>query len=300
MKRLVSFCIAALAGTVVARAEVSVIPWPGSNHQTLSGPLILGITGDEPDPVPPMAWRVYHLAGSGYAVLNPQGEANGDGSPSVAVNPVSGLAMVAWSRASASGFDVVVSAFQNGAWSNPTVVAGGSSDELDPSLTIAPDGTVHLFFWSAETTPRVYHSQAPPDLSSWSAAAPVSDPGVAACRPAGVVHEGVLRVAFEVHDFGYGQTPRQIVLARLDGGSWIPEVMAVTQNATAVWPQVHSGSGRLWVDWIDVRHEDGSGEMAWTRWVSGGTWTPLQYAPFANTLEREYHVRGGIRMQAIQ
>jgi hypothetical protein len=109
-----------------------------------------------------------------------------------------------------------------------------------------------------------------------------------------------LRVAYEVHNFGSGNTPRQVVLARFEGGAFTPEVVAMTNNLADVRPQVHSHGGHLWVDWVDHETTGGSGELAWTRLSSQGQWEAIQFEPFANREQRDYRVRGGARMKAIE
>ena len=218
----------------------------------------------------------------------------------IVADPATGLVVAAWSRNSASGFDVVVSRFIGGGWSTEQVVASSLANDLDPQLVLDPDGSVHLFYWVDGTTPQVFHVVAAPDLSSWSAPIAVSQPGQSACRPAGVFHDGVLHVAYEVHDFGYGNAPREVVIARFENGSFVPEVVAMTDNMGDVRPQVHSHAGRLWVDWIDAETNWGVGEMAWTRLSSSGHWEPIQYEPFGDREQRDYLTRGAARLKAIQ
>ncbi len=141
---------------------------------------------DDPSPVG-TAWRRFSASPS-RVVLNAQGEANGDGSPDFVLNPVSSLPIVVWARNNAGNFDVVVSAFSGGAWSTPQVVAGSPSNELDPRVVVDSAGTVHLLYWvDTGATQRVYYRHAPSDLSSWSAAIPVSGLGDAACRPGATI-----------------------------------------------------------------------------------------------------------------
>jgi hypothetical protein len=233
-------------------------------------------------------------------VLNPQGEANGDGLPTLLSNPATGLIAAAWARNSASGFDVVVSQLTGGSWSAPQVVVGSSSDELDPNLVLDPDGSVHLFYWVEGPTRQVFEITAPADLSSWSSPVLVSQPTESACRPAGAFYNGVLHVAYEVHNFGNGNSPRQVVLARFESGTFTPEVIAMTNNLGDVYPQVHSLAGRLWVDWVDDEAEDGSGEIAWTRMNAQGQWDAIRYDTFANYEQREFQVRSGVRIEVVQ
>lgn len=287
-----------LIAVAVARAEVGVAISPGSLGPRT--PYVLGIIDEGPTPITTTEWRPVGPGGSNRVVLNPDGETNGDGAPSMLSNPSTGLVAAAWSRHTAGGFDVVVSQFASGAWTTAQVVAGTTSDELDPQMVLAPDGSVRLFYWVEGSTRQVFQITAPADLSSWSAPILVSQPGDSACRPAGAYYNGVLHVAYEVHNFGNGSTPRQVVLAKLTGGTFTPEVVAMTNNMGDVFPQVHSHAGRLWVDWIDAEAGDGSGEIAWARTDAQGQWEPIRFDPFANYLEREYRVRSGIRVEVIQ
>ena len=286
-----------LVASGAARAEVGVAIRPGEAGPNVA--YILDGSTEDPSPINPV-WRKFDLVGGMHVALNPGGEANGDGTPSLLTDPSTGLVAAAWSRNSANGFDVVVSCFQSGAWTESAVVAGSSANELDPQLALDSDGSVHLFYWVDGATPQVFHRVAPPDLSSWSAADPVSESGQSACRPAGAFHNGVLYVAYELHNLGTGTAPRQVVLARFENGVFTPEVVATTNNLGNASPQVHSHWGRLWVDWIDQELTDGSGEIAWIRQDAEGQWEVIHYDSFANHEQREYLVRGGVRIEVIQ
>ena len=282
----------------ISRAEVGVAMTVGSPGPRVV--YILGVIEDGPSPWASIAWRPVGPGNSDRKVLNPQGEANGDGAPTLVSDPTTGLIAAAWARNSASGFDVVVSQFMDGAWTTPQLVAGSPSQELDPQLVLAPDGTVHIFYWVEGATRQVFQVTAPADLSSWSAPVLVSQPDESACRPAGAFYNGVLHVAYEVHNFGNGNSPRQVVLSRFDNGAFTPEVVAMTNNLGGVYPQVHSHAGRLWVDWVDEEAPDGSGEIAWTRMNAQGQWDSIHYNTFANYEQREYQVRSGVRVAVIQ
>jgi len=288
--------IAAGAGSSLAVAEVGVALTSPAGAPA-AGPYVLEIV-DAPDPI----GTVWHRLTSSptHIVVNPEGEANGDGDPSFVFNSVSGLPIVAWSRNSGSGYDVVVSVFTGGAWTVPIVVAGSSANELDPNVFLDGAGNVHLVYWVDDGISRtVFHRQAPPDVSSWSAADQVSAPGETACRPAGVVHGGMVRVAYEVHPMGFGSSPRQVVLARYETGGIVAEIVATTNNTTNVFPEVHSQSGKLWLDWIDAHGAtEFEGETAWTRLGSGG-WEVVHYDPFANREERDFLVRREIKLEAL-
>lgn len=279
-----------------AYAEVGVVTQSGPSARRVV--YLLEITED-PSPIGNV-WRKLTAPNPLHVDLNPQGETNGDGAPSIVADASTDLVAAAWSQNSATGFDIVVSRFIADSWTAPQVVAGAPANERDPQLMLAPDGSVHLFYWVDGSTPQVLHSVAPSDLSSWSTPVVVSQPGVASCRPAGAFYNGVLRVAYEVHNFGSGNTPRQVVLARFEGGAFTPEVVAMTNNLGDVRPQVHSHAGHLWVDWVDHETTGGSGELAWTRLNAQGQWEAVQFEPFANREQRDYLVRGGARLRAIE
>jgi hypothetical protein len=280
----------------IARAEVGAIVGAGvSQHRVVYH---LGLTED-PTPFG-SAWRKISPVDAIHATLNPEGEANGDGAPSILSDANSGLIAVAWARNSASGFDIVVSRFVADSWTTPQVVVASPVNELDPRLVLDPNGSVHVFYWVDGSTPQVFHTVAPSDLSSWSAPVAVSQVGVAACRPAGTFYNGVLRVAYEVHNFGNGNTPRQVVLARVEGGAFVPEVVAMTNNLGDVRPEVHGHAGHLWVDWVDHETTGGDGELAWTRLDAQGQWETVEFEAFDNREQRDFLVRGGARLRAIE
>jgi hypothetical protein len=287
---------AAFLGILPVRGEVGVFVDPGDAElRPLGGVYHIVSLVEDPDGFPPFG-RQSSAEDVRRVVLNEQGDLNGDGRPSDAFDPVSGLPIVAWARNSASGYDIVVSSYAAGAWSEPQVVAGSADDELDPSLVVDPaDGTVHLFYWVDGATPAVMHREAPADLSVWSAPVQVSSGTDAAFRPHGVFHNGVLRVAYEVHNFGTGQVPRQVVLARREGQGFVTEIMAVSYHGGPLWAEVHSHAGELWVEWIDA-----DDELAWIRLGEQGTWEPTHYESFVSAADRDFHVRPGIRLKAVQ
>lgn len=279
-----------LIGTAV-HAEVGVVV--DSRRPELRDPILLGIIVDEPDPIG--VWGTFEPSLPNRVALNPGGNDNGDGRPSMVRNHLSGIPVVAWSRNSPDGYDVVVSHFADGSWSDPLVLAGSPLDEREPVVTVDPaDGTFHLVYWVNDTPPRVMHRQAPSDLSSWSAPVQVSQAGENACAPSATVYEGALRVVYEIHDLGMGQAPRHIAMATADAGGFVHEILATTWHTGKNWAEVHSAAGVLWVDWVDDQ-----GTMAWIRRdPATGVWEAVRTEAFESVEERDYHVRGAIRFKA--
>jgi hypothetical protein len=276
-------------------AEVGVILDAGTG--SAQGPYEIGAIIEDGNPVTAM-WQPHSPPESDRAILNPDGELNGDGRPSSVFNIVSGLPIVAWAKSSPGGYDVVVSRFVEGAWTDPLVLAEDATfaEPAEPTLLIDPaGGAVHLLYWTDDAWPRVMHREAPADLSSWTAPVQVSQPCELAVRPAGVFHQGALYVVYEVHTSQLGGTPRQIVLAWEDGGGYSSEVVATSGHDTPNRPQVHSASDMIWIEWVDA-----DGEMRWTRRETPGPWDPLEVETFATSEQREYHVRGAIKGRAMQ
>jgi hypothetical protein len=273
-----------------ALAEVGVIYDP--IHLTSQGPYELLSIIEDPDPVG-IQWRPYSTMNPSRVLLNPEGEANGDGRPSSLYNKISQLPMVAWAKNVATGYDVVISYFENGVWSQPLVLCENATVTLDaePQLVVNPaDGSVHLLYWMDEGSPRIMHRQAPADLSSWSDAVQVSDIGDIAIRPAGVFHQGHLNVVYESHTGQIGGTPRLITLAAEDGGLFSSMVLATTLHDESNRPHIHSSGNNLWVEWIDS-----DDEMAWTSQVQPDPWSDIEPEPFGSVEERDFHVRREIR-----
>ena len=96
-----------------------------------------------------------------------------------------------------------------------------------------------------------------------------------------------------MHDFGFGNTPRKVVLSRRDSTGFVKEIVAGSSFGGALCPEVHSHDGRLWLDWFDAE-----GEVAWTRRDALGHWSPLRYETFSSAMEREFFVRGWVRFKA--
>jgi len=290
----------ALALSSGARAEVGAVRGGFAPAAPALSVYQAGVIDDGPDPISGI-WLPLGGPTASRAILNPDGATNGDGAPSVAFNPLNGVTAVAWSRNSLNGFDVVLSRFDGVNWTTPEVVVGAASvNELDPQLLVGPDGSLHLFYWVDGASPQVFYTSAPAGTTNWSTPIPVSPPGQVTCRPAGAFFGGVLRVVYEVHEFGYGNTPRQVVIARYQSGSFVTEVVAMTSFPGNNRPQVHSHGGKLWVDWIDAETSGNSGELAWTRLDAQGQWEPIEYQPYGSAEEREFLVRGAARMLAIQ
>jgi hypothetical protein len=290
VQRMLAGAVMSVLLATAAPAEVGVVVHPNG---AVTSYVMQGIV-DDPEPIG-NAWLRYNADSNVRFVLNDIGLVQQDGRPSMAVSPQTGYPIVAWARNTGTGHDVVLSRFDGSGWTAPEIVVGTQADELDPVVIVDPAGGVHLLYWVHDSTPRVMQLHAPAGLSPWSEPLQVSLPGEVACRPSGVLHDGLLHVAYETHDLGLGSTPRGIVLAWQEGEGYSSQLLATTANPAAPGPQVHSSLAHLWVDWVDTNCE-----MAWTRQVATEPWEPVRVETYQTTEEREYHVRGKIRALALE
>jgi hypothetical protein len=250
---------------------------------------------DDPDPVP--SWRPITQVSSIRFVLNPEGSIRGDGAPRIIDHPTTGEPMVVWSRNANPGFDVVISRFVDGAWSEPQVIAGSPDAELDPAIAVDPsDGSVHVVY-SVLAQPfaissRVVHTQAPADLSSWSTPVEVSQVGEAATHPFAAFHGGQLHVVYEAA-LGDGP-PYYILLATRTGAAWPGSVLLGTSQVDGAQPEIHSQGGELWAEWIDA-----VGSMAWVERAPNDVWGTPQSEGYTSSEDRDYFARGRIRGKAL-
>src|SRR5262245_28802291 len=137
-----------------ARAEVGVVVPVGTSVP--AGAYVVGVITEEPTPIGGSLWVRMGPPTVYRSVLNPGGETNEDGAPSL-VSDSAGLIVAGWSLNTPTGYDVVVSRFVAGDWTAPQVVIGGSGNQLDPKLALAPNGSVHLLYWVDSEPPQVFY-----------------------------------------------------------------------------------------------------------------------------------------------
>jgi len=278
-----------------ADAEVGVVTL---NDPTRSGgPYKLTIIEDG-DPVTASWTR--HSVSPNRQVLNEDGAVNGDGLPSMLFDPASGLRMATWGKNSGSGYDIVESHFENGAWTTPATVAVGVTMTIDPEPSIVLDtqtGTVHIVYVASDAAPVVFHTHAPTSLSSWTTPVPVSSVGQESLRPSAVFHQGLLKVAYEFHASGVGGSPRQIVVATADGiGGFTYETITTSYGTGPNRPALHvGGATSMWIEWID-----GENEVAWSTWEPTTGWDAPQIEQFTDVEDRDFFVRGRVKHLATQ
>ena len=66
-----------------------------------------------------------------------------DQDPALAIDPVRGTPVLAWSRETGSGFDIFVSRYDDNTWTPPVRVLQGTGDEVRPQIQVS-DSLVHV------------------------------------------------------------------------------------------------------------------------------------------------------------
>ncbi len=221
-------------------------------------------------------------------LLNEDGDSGDhpDGPPSIGWDPVADGPEVAWARHDGTDYEVVVSRWEDGSWSEPEVVTDNDVDDLDPEIAYAPDGTARLTFWREG---QVFFVNRPPG-GSWSDPEPV-DSGERSS------------VAGSPDDLVAWQRPAEggsteiVVASRADG--WQPVVLAVTSFSGLdrngdLDVRLESAAGRTWVAW-----EDAADAIGWCRQEADGTWSAVRHEPMAGASDEE-GARFRVKMEALR
>jgi hypothetical protein len=163
-------------------------------------------------------WTAFGRGASGFA-LNPQGDRNGDGWPTIAESPSAPhLPWVVWSRYDGSDgdYDLAWSRWTPSGWEPVRWVAGSSrvqGDDMDADLGFDDGGQAYLVWWAEEEgTARVYFSFFL--TSRWLEPVQISDLGEDSRHPVmEVIAPGYLRVQYETPS---GILERTVKLSSID------------------------------------------------------------------------------------
>lgn len=278
--------ILAIALAMPALAEVAVYEFAPNNSD--DDPRTITIVRSIIDDGDPFVWNTLGSPHPGLHVLNADGATLGDGRPSI-LHELGGDPIVVWER---SG-DIVLSRFADGAWTPPATVVSGPDVESDPVIVRDGAGLYHVVYAVDGAEPSI-HTRSSTDLTTWSVAERLSPVGIAATRPSATIHEGLLRVGYELHIAGLGAAPREIELATVDPVAGISrELVTTTWELDPVHLSLRCGAGRLWIEW-----REGLYDLVWSRLEVGGGWSSPSVEPSASVAERDYDAPGRIRSDA--
>lgn len=251
MRRLLSsivLCLVAAASALPASAELSV-GGPSDTRGTIAMALR---GGDGGTPWPWLTYRTYLEEGR---ALNPTGDANDDGSPSLSLDPSTGEVVASWAWFDGNDYEVVYSRWTGSAWSAWEQVTTNDEDDLDPSVVMSPDGTLHFSWWRAEKEGSQVLYRSSSEVEGLGAEERVTWGPDDARRPSIAYFRGSAWVSYE----SWGCCGPLIVIAEraqdwsgmLIGASSLAPDSGDPTSPPDVDIQLHSRGDMLWVDWVD-------------------------------------------------
>jgi hypothetical protein len=232
----------ALHGSI-ALGELSVDPQEGESVST-----ILMAIGDEPSPIDPLGWQPIRSTEERF-FLNPTGADRGDGRPDIAWMPESGRPVVAWSYRRGHDYDIAFSEWTGDRWSDVHFLTNSPEEDLEPRITVAPDGTLHVTWWIPHTIDRVFLCSRPAGETEWTDPVLITPDPMGGRRPSAAVHDGVVRIAYERTTGLPGLSQQAVVGHQLPEGGFRVDVVGMTERSERLDVLLSAESGRLWVTW---------------------------------------------------
>lgn len=248
---------------------------------------------DGPDPIDTVA-TLYTLSGAPAPL--PQIPTSGSPqSTETAVDVPGRRALVTWTDRNGGVYRAALAPVDDQGFLTPSWMSAPSAVDPRPSAAFLPDGTVVVVYVESDgSQTRAYQRRAAPPSGVWGPPEAVSLAGEEVASAHVTAHAGIAHIVYERR---IGPTT-EIVHATSNGSGFDREVAATSAGTGMTQPQIHSHAGVLWIDWIDATAPTGTGEVAWKR-QGGGVWGSAHYEPFDSAFDREYHVRPGIRLQAV-
>lgn len=250
-----------------ALGEVSTDILPGGAVQIV----VLGST-EGPDPFG-MSWQPYRDIPA-FRMLNPDGEARGDGRPDIALPPT-GPYVVSWAWNAGSDHDIAVAQWTAEGWGPPLFLTAGPEDDLDPRLLVADNGILHLVWWTRENQ-AIRFSTLLNDSNFWAVPSNVTTPEERGRRPSVAIWNDTIHVALERDSSQPDMAQEVVVKVRNPNGTFSDTTAARTRRIDRLDPVLHSESGWMWMDW-----KQGDDQFAFV--VNGGEgWSEPVTVPWAD------------------
>ncbi len=202
-------------------------------------------------------YDIYMLRNNGTAWGIPGavgGELTSGIRPSVA-QLTNGSLLVAWSRANATGYDVVYSVFNGTSWSQTQLLVADGSRNLASDLTVTPDGRLWLFWQSNRTDSNydIYYKNSWNNGGNWTQnyPMPLSTPGIIDRNPSAAAGpDGNILLAWESWISG----DADLFLSRFNGTKWSPPLQLTTDPNLDSNPSITvTDDGGIWVFWNSPR-----------------------------------------------
>jgi hypothetical protein len=258
-----------LLGVATVKAEVSCSSTPAQYVTQMSSGL-----GNSP-----LVWRLVGLP-TDRLPLNEQGEARGDIEPAIALNGPLGRGQAVWQYWDGQDFEIAFSECLTPAWTPPSLLTENTSDDIQPTISIAANGAVGVTWIHQGSTTQVKYREFEPALG-WSPIVDVSAGPSQLSRPSIAFHEGSPRVAFIEPSAAAG--PKLVVASSSGSEPWPfafePEIIAQLNVGLDPEPELFAGSDRLVATWIDSATHVGFARRA------NDVWSAPQYEPYAGAAD---------------
>ena len=259
--RNLALALALLCSGAPTSAEVSVHVVDDTCSRALVT-IRLGIIIEDADPVGHSAWRPMG-SGRRAVVVNPSGAARGDLMPDLVFDSEACVVRLVWSyKTGSDDFDVAYARI-DGETESFEFLTSETTDDRDPRMFVADDGTELVVWWSEDGEQTVHlRTRAPGE--AWTFPLSLSTPEESARYPSVVSDGRAIRVAYERRIDG-GRA--QIVVATVaHNGSISREVVGETDLAGRTDPVIHSVGGRVWLEWKQTADSLAYIELRSRRW----------------------------------
>ncbi len=290
--------IHALRGSVVIVIGLILGPWapaPAEVSEDPTGFLQMALeTGDHGTDGSPFPWSRFR-PGPTHAVLNENGDNEGDGRPAFALDE-SSLPLVTWPDARPGGTHVIVISHWTGSeWSEPEEISEDGPDVADPALDVAPDGTLAVAWWEPETGTLAWVRRRPPG-GSWQPPEPVGDEGAIRRFPTVAATADDIVIAFSAETGGTFE-----VRAALRSHGWAEQVLdsglveSRWRGRGDVALELHRVNGVVWADWLRSTTELATSRLD----PATGSWSAPESIPCEPTADGWRRARFEARRRAL-
>jgi hypothetical protein len=215
---------------------------------------------EDPDPMyeDPQFWEVFRTDAAPWA-LNPDGDDNGDGEPSITADPITGCPVAVWAFNAGPDFEIAFSRWDGTRWSETEFLSVSAADDIDPQAFIDPEGNIYVTWWQPGED-VVLLSVLRVDGGLWTGPEFVVAGGR---RPSIAVLDGQILIAYEVDAVAGGQ---QVAVHYGLPGQGVVEKVVDTERMEQLDVRLHAENGRLWMDW-----KESEALFGFTEW-SDGAW----------------------------
>ena len=258
-RNVILFLLCGCNSLGIAFSEVGVV------HREVGCSQIIA-QGNTSNPVPHRWESMIHLEPE--FVLNPGGDANGDGEPDFGFGDPSGTPVpptFVWARQVTPGnHDPVYAQFVGGAWTAPVVISSDPGDDLDPRWWQDATGTIHAVWWrhgADGANDSVLYARRISGAPGFTTEELVSLSSESARAPSLVVRpDGTVLVGYET-DAGGGLKNIQVASKATLLSAFQPVVLASTPFPEATTPEAERTSSHVWTTWIDSPTRVGYSEL---------------------------------------